>query len=79
MSKSPSSLRSRTRPVRNAHTQTAARLAELESIAQLVEDQIPNFKTEAERQFYREVAQGYRTAARALLPDRNAKDKTSHD
>jgi Flp pilus assembly pilin Flp len=36
-------------------------------MAQLVEDSIPNFKREEERQFYSEVAQSYRQAARDVL------------
>jgi hypothetical protein len=44
----------------------ASKAAELESIAQLVEDLIPNFKKEEERQFYREVVQSYRAAAQDI-------------
>ena len=40
--------------------------AELESIARLVEFLIPNFKNVKERQFYREVVQSYRSAARDI-------------
>jgi len=45
----------------------AKRAADYESIARLVEDSIPNFKKEDERQFYREVIESYRTAARQIL------------
>jgi len=38
--------------------------AKLRSMAQLIEDSIPNFTREEERQFYREVVKSYRTAAR---------------
>lgn len=40
---------------------------DFESMAQLVEDSIPHFKKEEERQFYSEVAQSYRQAARDIL------------
>jgi len=40
---------------------------EFQSLAQLVEDLIPNFKKEEERLFYREVVQSYRTAAQDIL------------
>jgi Flp pilus assembly pilin Flp len=46
---------------------TAKKAAELESMARLVEDLIPNFKKAEERQFYREVVQTYRAAARDIL------------
>jgi len=36
-------------------------------MADLVEDSLPNFKKEEERQFYREVVQSYREAARDIL------------
>jgi hypothetical protein len=45
----------------------ARKLKELESIAQLIEDMIPKFKKEEERQFYLEVAQSYRTVVRDAL------------
>jgi len=45
----------------------AKKAEEFQSLAQLVEDLIPNFKKEEERQFYREVVQSYRTAARDTL------------
>jgi Flp pilus assembly pilin Flp len=48
---------------------------DLESIAQLVEDLIPNFKKEEEKQFYNEVAQSYRAAARDILRRAWSEDK----
>ena len=45
----------------------AKKAADFESIAQLVEDLLPNFKKEEERQYYREVRESYRTAARQIL------------
>ena len=45
----------------------AKKARELESIAQLVEDMIPKFKKQEERQFYLGIAQSYRTAARDIL------------
>ena len=47
---------------------------DLEAIAQLVEDAIPNFRKEEDRQFYREVVRSYRAAARDVL--RNARSGT---
>ena len=43
------------------------RVADLESQARLVEEFIPRFKDEHDRQFYREVVQSYRSVARDLL------------
>jgi Flp pilus assembly pilin Flp len=43
------------------------RVADLESQARLVENLIPRFKDEHDRQFYREVVQSYRAVARDLL------------
>lgn len=40
---------------------------EFQSLAQLVEDLIPNFRKEEDRQFYREVVQTYRAAAQRSL------------
>lgn len=60
-------------PVRfPASRQTTAEISgrqaeDFESMAQLVEDSIPNFKKEEERQFYNEVVQSYRQAARDVL------------
>ena len=45
----------------------AKKAEEFQSLAQLVEDLIPNIKKQEERQFYREVVQSYRTAARDIL------------
>lgn len=42
------------------------KVADLESIARLVEDLIPTFKKREEQQFYREVVQSCRTAARNI-------------
>ena len=47
-----------------AHIKKAA---EFQSLAQLVEDLIPNFRKEEDRQFYREVVQSYRAAAGRIL------------
>ena len=44
---------------------------DLESIAQLVEDLMPNFKHEEERRFYRELAKSYRAAAHDILRTRH--------
>jgi hypothetical protein len=60
------------RPVRfsSRHTtaEVGARQAEdFESLAQLVEHLIPNFKKKEERQFYSEVVKSYRAAARDIL------------
>jgi Flp pilus assembly pilin Flp len=41
--------------------------ADLGSLARLAEDVIPNFNKEDERQFYGEVEQSYRAAARDIL------------
>ncbi len=46
---------------------SAKKAKDYESVAQLVEDLIPNFKKLEEKQFYREVVQSYRTAARDIL------------
>ena len=40
---------------------------EFESMAQLVEDLIPSLRKEKERQYYREVVESYRAAARDIL------------
>jgi hypothetical protein len=67
MTPSPSPIRF---PARSSHTpanQSAHKAADLESMAQLVEHQIPKFKDAHDKQFYREVVQTYRTAARDIL------------
>jgi len=51
----------------NAVKRNTNRAADCESLAQLLEDFIPRFKNEHDRQFYREVVDAYRTAARDLL------------
>jgi Flp pilus assembly pilin Flp len=51
----------------NAVKRNTNRAADCESLAQLLEDFIPRFKNERDRQFYREVVDAYRTAARDLL------------
>jgi len=43
------------------------RADELESMASLLEDLLPIFQNEEERQFYREVVDSYRAAAREIL------------
>jgi len=53
---------------RHTTAEISERQAEdFDSMAELVEDSIPHFKKEEERQFYREVAQSYRQAARDIL------------
>jgi Flp pilus assembly pilin Flp len=53
---------------RHTTAEISTRKAEdFESLAQLVEDSMPNFKKEEERQFYREVVQSYRAAAQDIL------------
>jgi Flp pilus assembly pilin Flp len=67
MTPSPSPIRV---PARSSHDPIKERThkaADLESMAQLVEHQIPKFRYAHDRQFYREVVQTYRTAARDLL------------
>ena len=46
---------------------SAKKAEDFQSLAQLIEDLIPNFKKEEERKFYREVVQTYRNAARDIL------------
>jgi Flp pilus assembly pilin Flp len=46
---------------------SAKKAKDYESVAQLVEDLIPHFRKLEERQFYREVVQSYRAAARNVL------------
>ena len=46
---------------------SAKKAKDYEAAAQLVEDLIPNFKKQEEKQFYREVVQSYRAAARNIL------------
>jgi Flp pilus assembly pilin Flp len=52
-----------------------AKAEEFQSLAQLVEDLIPNFKEEEERQFYREVVQSYRAAAKRIWRQAWSDDK----
>jgi hypothetical protein len=75
MSTSPSRLRFPAWSTHNAAKQSATKAADFESMAQLVEDFIPRFKNEYERQFYREVVDAYRTAARDLLRQAWSDDK----
>jgi Flp pilus assembly pilin Flp len=67
MTPSPSPIRFPARSSHNPANQSGHKAADLESMAQLVEHQIPKFKDANDRQFYREVVQTYRTAARDLL------------
>ena len=46
---------------------SAKKAAQFQSLAQLIEDLIPNFKKEEEKQFYREVVKSYRAVARDIL------------
>jgi Flp pilus assembly pilin Flp len=63
-------------PSRNTLTaQARKRVADLESQARLVEDLIPTFKDEHDRQFYREVVQSYRAVARDILRKAWSDDK----
>src|SRR5579864_1328199 len=59
----------------NAVKLNASKAADFESLAQLLEDFIPKFKNEHERQFYREVVNAYRTAARDFLRQAWSDDK----
>jgi hypothetical protein len=61
---SPTPLRFPAQAAHTAASPNASRAADFESMAQLLEDFIPRFKNEHERQFYREVVDAYRTAAR---------------
>ena len=65
---SPSPLRFPAESTHNVVKQNASKAADFESMAQLLEDFIPRFKNEHERQFYREVVDAYRTAARDSSP-----------
>jgi Flp pilus assembly pilin Flp len=67
MNTSPSPRRFLSGSSNNAVKRNTNRAADCESLAQLLEDFIPRFKNEHERQFYREVVAAYRTAARDLL------------
>lgn len=67
MSTIPAPLRFPAGSRHNAAKQSATKAADLESMAQLLEDFIPKFKNEYERQFYREVVDAYRTVAHDLL------------
>jgi Flp pilus assembly pilin Flp len=54
---------------------SARKAEEFQSLAQLVEDLIPNFKKVEEKLFYREVVQSYREAARDILRKAWSDDK----
>jgi Flp pilus assembly pilin Flp len=72
---SPSPLRF---PAESTHTvvkHSASKAADFESVAQLLEDFIPRFKNEHERQYYREAVYAYRTAARDFLRQAWSDDK----
>ncbi len=74
MTTSPSPVRSPA--LRRTTAEISARKAEdFESVAQLVEDLIPHFRKPEERQFYREVVQSYRAAARDILRKAWSDDK----
>jgi len=65
MSTSP--LPTRTSVPRQTNAEPSAKkAADLESMAQIVEDLIPIFRNKDEKQFYREVVEGYRTAAQNI-------------
>ena len=59
-------------PRRTSAEISARKAEEFRSLAQLVEDLIPNFKKVEEKLFYREVVQNYRRAAQEIL--RKARD-----
>ena len=73
---SPSPLRFPAESAHNAANQNASKASDFESVAQLLEDFIPRFKNEHERQFYREVVDAYRTAARDFLRQAWSDDKS---
>src|SRR5246127_2707565 len=74
MTTSPSPIRFSA--LRRTTAEISARKAEdFESVAQLVEDLIPHFRKVEERQFYREVVQSYRAAARDILRKAWSDDK----
>jgi Flp pilus assembly pilin Flp len=75
MTTSPSPRRFLSPPTYNAVKKNASKAAEFESLAQLVEDFIPRFRNQHERQFYREVADAYRKAARDFLRQAWSDDK----
>ena len=72
---SPSPLRFPAESTHNAVKQNASKAADFETVAQLLEDFIPRFKNEHERQFYREAVNAYRTAARDFLRQAWSDDK----
>ena len=45
----------------------AKKAADLESMAQLIEHSLPNFKKKEDRKFYRDVVESYRSAAHDVL------------
>jgi Flp pilus assembly pilin Flp len=67
MNTSPSPLGFLSGSINNAVRQNTNKAAEYESTAQLVEGFIPRFKNKRDKQFYREVVDVYRTAARDIL------------
>jgi Flp pilus assembly pilin Flp len=72
---SPSPLRFPAESTQHAVKQNASKAADFESVAQLLEDFIPRFRNERERQFYREAVNAYRTAARDFLRQAWSDDK----
>jgi Flp pilus assembly pilin Flp len=75
MISSPSPLRFPAESTHNAPKENASKALDFESVAQLLEDFIPRFKNEHEKQFYREAADAYRTAARDFLRQAGSGDK----
>jgi hypothetical protein len=67
MTTSHSPLRFPAESTHSAVKQNASKAADFVSMAQLLEEFIPRFKNEHERQFYREVVDAYRKAARDRL------------
>ncbi len=72
---SPSPLRFPAESTQNALKQNTSKAADFESVAQLLEDFIPRFKNEHEKQFYRDAVDAYRTAARRFLRQAWSDDK----
>ena len=66
MSTSP--LPTRTSVPRQTNAEPSAKkAADLESMAQLIEHSLPNFKKKEDRKFYRDVVESYRSAAHDVL------------
>ena len=75
MNTSPSPVRFPAGSTHSVVRQNASKAADCESMAQLLEDFIPRFKNEHDRQFYRDVAQSYRAVAQEILRKAWSDDK----